>query len=62
MYEKFKLRTPQRFNSIVQAMKQCAANDEAEQLEDLEAACGFKYDPQGLVFDEVFVICVSVCL
>ena len=52
MYEKFKLRTPQRFNSIVQAMKQCAANDEAEQLEDLEAACGFKYDPQGVVFDE----------
>jgi hypothetical protein len=52
MYEKFKLRTPERFNSIVQAMKQCAANDEAEKLLDLEAAVGFKYDPQGLIFDE----------
>ena len=33
-------------------MKQCAANDEAEKLLDLEAAVGFKYDPQGLLFDE----------
>ena len=52
MYEKFKLRTPERLKSIVQAMKQCAANDEAEKLQDLEVAFGFKYDQQGLIFDD----------